>query len=300
MEHSREAAVDTHQLTFDGWTRIGKRILSRYIWCYVICGMYEMSEFNNPDHWNATAEHYEKTAHPFTARYAEAALARVPLTSESRVLDVAAGTGALALLAARTGAQVLATDFSAGMVARIAAANLPNVEARVMDGQALTLDDDSFDAVFSIFGVMMFPDWRKGLAEMARVTRPGGYGVVATWQARGAATFLLLGQIRQKLFPDRENVPMPEAVKALSDPVDFAREMVAAGYRNPQIEQVTYDYALDIAALSEPDNLFGMSPDWTSLTDTEKAAVLVEVHTMGAGRDILPVPSTALIAVAEG
>ena len=258
-----------------------------------------MSEFNNADHWNATAQHYEKTAHPFTARYAEAALARVPLTSKSRVLDVAAGTGALALLAARTGAQVLATDFSPGMVARIAAANLPNVEARVMDGQALAPDDDSFDAVFSIFGVMMFPDWRKGLAEMARVTRPGGHGVVATWQDRGAATFLLLGQIRRTLFPDRETVPMPEAVKALSDPVDFAREMVAAGYRNPRIEQVTYDYALDIAALVEPDTLFGMSPDWTSLNETEKAAVLVEVHAMAAGRDILPIPSTALIGVAE-
>ena len=90
------------------------------------------------------------------------------------MLDVAAGTGALTLAAARTGAHVLATDFSPGMVARIAAANLPNVEASVMDGQALDLADGCFDAVFSIFGVIMFPDWRKGLSEMGRVTRPGG------------------------------------------------------------------------------------------------------------------------------
>jgi len=258
-----------------------------------------MPEFNDPGRWDAAAQRYEKTAHPFTVRYAEAALARVPLTSDSRVLDVAAGTGALALIAARTGAQVLATDFSPGMVARIAAVNLPNVEARVMDGQALTLDDDSFDAVFSIFGVMMFPDWRRGLAEMARVTRPGGHGIVATWQDRGAATFLLLGQIRRRLFPDRENASMPEAVKALSDPADFAREMVAAGYRDPHIEQVTYDYELEIARLNDPDSLFGMSPDWTSLDETEKAAVIVEVHTLAAGRDVLPIPSSALIAVAE-
>jgi len=37
--------------------------------------------------------------------------------------------------------------------------------------QALDLSDPDFDAVFSIFGVFMFPDWRKGLAEMARVTK---------------------------------------------------------------------------------------------------------------------------------
>src|SRR3546814_5917798 len=72
----------------------------------MIRGASRMAEFQNPDHWDTAARHYEKTAHPFTARYAEAALARVTLTSDSRVLDVAAGTGALALLAARPGAPV--------------------------------------------------------------------------------------------------------------------------------------------------------------------------------------------------
>ncbi|MFG1343544.1 class I SAM-dependent methyltransferase [Xanthobacter autotrophicus DSM 431] len=258
-----------------------------------------MVEFESPDHWDTAARHYEQTAHPFTARYAEAALTRVPLGPDSRVLDVGAGTGALALLAARTGAQVLATDFSPGMIARIAAAHVPNVEARVMDGQALSLGDASFDAAFSIFGVIMFPDWRKGLAEMARVTRPGGYGVIATWREQGAATFLLLGQIRRKLFPRREGMTMPEAVKALSDPVDFARELIAAGYRDPKIEHVTFDYELDVGALAEPDSLFGMSPDWTSLGLDEKDAVIAEVRQMAGESAILPIPSTALIAVAR-
>lgn len=258
-----------------------------------------MRAFENPDHWDTAAQHYEKTAHPFTARFAEAALAHVALTPNSRVLDVAAGTGALALAAARTGAQVLATDFSPGMVARIAAARLPNVEARVMDGQALALPHASFDAVFSIFGVIMFPDWRKGLAEMARVTCPGGRGVVATWQDRGAATFLLLGQVRRKLFPERESMSMPEGVKALNDPGNFAHELIAAGYRDPQIEHVTRDYELDVAALADPDTLFGMSPDWTSLEDADQAAVIAEVRQMAGDRLVLPIPSTALIAVAE-
>ncbi len=240
-----------------------------------------MRQFENPAHWDSAAQHYERTAHPFTALYAAAALARVSLTPESRVLDIAAGT-----------------DFSPGMVARIAAAGLRNVETRVMDGQALALPDAGFDAVFSIFGVIMFPHWRKGLAEMARVTRPGGTGVVATWQARGAATFLLLGQIRQKLFPEREGMTMPAGVQALSDPGDFARELVAAGYRDPQIESVTHDYALYIAALADPDTLFGMSPDWTSLTDAEKAAVVAEARRMAGDRPVLPIPSTALVAVA--
>lgn len=258
-----------------------------------------MREFENPDHWDTAAQHYERTAHPFTARYAEVALARVALGSDSRVLDIAAGTGALALAAARTGAQVLATDFSPGMVARIAAAGISNIEAQVMDGQALALPDASFDAVFSIFGVSMFPDWRKGLTEMARVTRPGGTGVVATWQDRGAATFLLLGQVRQRLFPERQGMAMPDGVKALSDPADFARQLITAGFRDPQIEQVTFDYELDVAALAEPATLFGMSPDWTSLNGVEQSSVIDEVRRMAGELAVLPIPSTALIAVAE-
>ncbi len=258
-----------------------------------------MREFEDPAHWDAAARHYEETAHPFTSRYAEAALARVTLGPGCRVLDVAAGTGALALQAARTGARVLATDFSPAMVARIAAAGLPHVEARVMDGQALDLPDAMFEAVFSIFGVIMFPDWRKGLAEMARVTRPGGHGVITTWRERGAATFLLLGDIRRKLFPELGGMEMPEAVKALNNPEDFARELCAAGYRDPQIDSVTHDYELDVSALSEPDTLFGMSPDWTSLTEARKAAVIAEVGRMAAGRPVLRIPSTALLAVAK-
>ncbi|MFN6934302.1 MAG: class I SAM-dependent methyltransferase [Tsuneonella sp.] len=258
-----------------------------------------MREFESRDHWDSAASHYERTARPFTALYAQAALARVDLTPDSRVLDVAAGTGALAIAAARSGAQVLATDFSPGMVACIAAHNLPNVEARVMDGQALTLRDGQFDAVFSIFGVIMFPDWRRGLAEMHRVTRPGGHGVIATWQSRGAATFLLLGEIRQKLFPGRKGMEMPGAVQALSDPGDFENALREAGYRSPRIEEVTRDFQLDVSLLDAPDTLFGMSPDWTSLTGIEKAQVVEEVRERAEGRPILPIPSTALIGVAE-
>lgn len=256
-------------------------------------------EFEQPDRWDVASRHYEATAHPFTSRFAEAALAQVPLSATSDVLDVAAGTGALALAAARTGAQVLATDFSPGMIARLAATAPPNVETRVMDGQALDLPDAGFDAAFSIFGVIMFADWRQGLREMARVTRPGGYGVVATWTERGAATFLLLGQVLRTLFPEHALMAMPEAIGVLSEPGHLEHEMIAAGYQQPQITSVTYDYELQTQALDEPDKLFGTSPDWTGLSSADRAAVVAKIKQMAGHKEILPIPSTALIAVAR-
>lgn len=256
-------------------------------------------KFQSPAHWDETAANYEATAHPFTSQFAEDALARVTLTPEMQVLDVAAGTGALTLAAARSGAYVLATDFSPGMVARIAAAKLPNVDAEVMDGQALDLPDARFDISFSIFGVIMFPDWRKGLAEMARVTKPGGLGVLATWQSEGAATFLLLSQIRRKLFPKLSGkTGLPEGAVALGDPEWLSAAMVDAGFAVPAIERVTHDFLLDVSQLDRPETLFGMSADWVALDAAQQAAVVEEVRLMADGRAVLPIPSTALIAVA--
>jgi len=257
-----------------------------------------MRRMNDPDRWNEMAKHYEETAHTFTAPFAEAALARIEVTPKTRLLDVATGTGALALAAARQGAQVLATDFSPGMVARVTAHDLPNLEGRTMDGQALDLPDASFDAVFSVFGVMMFPDWRKGLAEMARVTRPGGQGVVATWVSEGAATHLLLSQVVRELFPDREwRTGLPEGLTFLGKPETLSAEMITAGFDAPQIETMTSDYLLRMTNL-DPGTQFGLSEDWGALGPDDQKAVIDEVHRRADGRDVLPVPSTALIAVA--
>ena len=104
-------------------------------------------------------------------------LRRAELRPGMRFLDVAAGSGALSIPAARLGAQVLATDQSPVMLELLSARARDeglDIETRVMDGHALELDDDSFDMAGSQFGVMLFPDMPKGISEMARVVKPGG------------------------------------------------------------------------------------------------------------------------------
>ncbi|HEY7967937.1 MAG TPA: bifunctional demethylmenaquinone methyltransferase/2-methoxy-6-polyprenyl-1,4-benzoquinol methylase UbiE [Solirubrobacteraceae bacterium] len=94
----------------------------------------------------------------------------------SRVLDVATGTGDLARELARAvspGGEVVGCDFSQAMLAR-ARAKAPEVHFDWADALALPYAGDSFDAATVAFGVRNFSDLRAGLAEIARVVRPGG------------------------------------------------------------------------------------------------------------------------------
>ena len=106
-------------------------------------------------------------------------MARV--TEGSRVLDVAAGAGDQTLLIAeRVGAKghVLATDIASNILefARENAqrAGLKNVETRVLDGEDLKLPDDTFDAVVSRLGIMVFPHQEKAVAGFRRVLKKDG------------------------------------------------------------------------------------------------------------------------------
>jgi len=98
----------------------------------------------------------------------------------SRVIDVATGTGDLAVALARAVApdgEVVACDFSEKMLAR-ARAKAPALRFEWADALALPYASDSFDAATVGFGVRNFSDLRRGIEEMVRVVRPGGRVVI--------------------------------------------------------------------------------------------------------------------------
>jgi demethylmenaquinone methyltransferase/2-methoxy-6-polyprenyl-1,4-benzoquinol methylase len=98
----------------------------------------------------------------------------------SRVIDVATGTGDLAVALARAVApdgEVVACDFSEKMLAR-ARAKAPALRFEWADALALPYAGDSFDAATVGFGVRNFSDLRRGIEEMVRVVRPGGRVVI--------------------------------------------------------------------------------------------------------------------------
>ena len=130
--------------------------------------------------WDKIAAGYDEFVTPLHINLGEDAL-----RPAMRFLDVAAGSGAVSIPAARLGARVLSVDISPTMVERLKARarkeGLSNLDARVMDGQALELESDTFDMSGSQFGVMLFPDLPRGVSELARVTKPGGRVVIVAF-----------------------------------------------------------------------------------------------------------------------
>ena len=195
--------------------------------------------------WDRIARGYDRTNTPTQMWLGMEGLRRAGVRSGTRFLDVAAGSGALSVPAARLGAQVMATDQSPVMLELLEARAQKEglrIETRVMDGHALQLDDQSFDVAGSQFGVMLFPDMPKAIREMARVVRPGGRVLISAYGDPHQIEFLgfLIGAIRS-VRPDFDGPPVDPAPLEfqLADPERLRKELAAAGLKDVQVETIT-------------------------------------------------------------
>lgn len=200
------------------------------------------------DAWEAIAPAFDQLVTPLNLRYGEMIVDRLGVQPGTRLLDVAAGSGAVSIPAARRGAEVLAVDLAPTMIERLAARaraeGLANLAGRVMDGTALTLGDGSVDVAASLHGVSTFPDLDGGLREMVRVTRGGGTVLVAAFGALAKAEFLgfVVNAIRAAV-PGFAGPPMdpPPLPFQLASPDRFRQALTAAGLSDVVIESVTWD-----------------------------------------------------------
>ncbi|MDX1663878.1 MAG: methyltransferase domain-containing protein [Candidatus Promineifilaceae bacterium] len=198
--------------------------------------------------WDRLAAGYDEFITP-TSNWdvAKEALQRADLRPGMRLLDVASGSGALSIPAARMGADVVAVDLSPAMIdhlrERARREGLSNLEARVMDGHALELEDETFDISASQFGVMLFPDLPRGLDEMVRVTKPGGRLLIVAMGAPPQIEFLtfFLGAM-QSAVPGFDGLPMdpPPLPFQVADRKVLRQRMIEAGLEEIRVEPGTH------------------------------------------------------------
>jgi SAM-dependent methyltransferase len=176
----------------------------------------------------------------------ETAVEAAGIASGQEALDVACGSGNATIPAALTGASVTGLDITPELLeaARENAARA-GVEIDLVEGDAeqLPFEDESFDAVVSVFGCMFAPDHRATAAELARVLRPGGRMAVCAWTPAG--------NIGQFFMTVAKHMPPPP--EGFQPPIlwgteDHARELFDGTGVELEFEEAAVDFVADSAA----------------------------------------------------
>ncbi len=222
-----------------------------------------MSMMGTVTPWDAVARGYSEVMMDLFQGYSDAALERVPLQSSHRIADIGCGPGTLSLAAAGRVANVTAVDFSEEMMAllskSVSAGGIGNIEPHHGDGQELPFDDGSFDAAFSMFGLMFFPDRKKGYAELFRTLKPGGQVCVSSWAALSRSPLLdTTFRAMQKVNPD---IPDPQYDDAsLENPDVLRAELSEAGFGDVVVHEVEHAVEFASAEAFWDDMVKGVAP----------------------------------------
>jgi SAM-dependent methyltransferase len=172
---------------------------------------------------------------------AEAFVAGLGLPAGARVLDVACGTGNLAIPLARMGCVVTGVDIAANLLVQARErAETEGLEVRFDEGdaEALPYADASFDAVVSMFGAMFAPRPEMVAAELARVLRPGGTLAMANWNPEGFSGKMFA--VPSRHLPAPKGVPAP----VLWGDVATVKARLAPGFEPVETEIVPIDFDL--------------------------------------------------------
>jgi SAM-dependent methyltransferase len=201
------------------------------------------------EHWNADeAQHWVKEADRYDAMLrplGELAMERAALAADERVLDVGCGGGQTTIaIAGRVGPDgaVTGIDISEPLVRRAreaaAHAGVSNVEFELGDAQTHPFAADTFDAVFSRFGVMFFADPAAAFANLARALRGDGRIAFVCWREFEAQEWLMVPGAAALAYVPMPDLGQPGApgMFALADADRTRAVLGAAGFTGIEIE----------------------------------------------------------------
>jgi len=173
----------------------------------------------------------------------DAFIAGLEIPAGSRVLDIATGTGNLAVPAARAGCMVTGVDIAPNLLVQArerAAAEGLAIQFDEGDAEALPYADASFDAVVTMFGAMFAPRPEIVAAEMARILKPGGLLAMANWNPAGFTGKMF--KVGSKHAPPPAGVVPP----VLWGDEATVRERLSSGFKDVTTEIVPVDFDMPV------------------------------------------------------
>jgi len=196
--------------------------------------------------WEARSEWMNEV----TGRVNEWIVEKLDLQPGQTVIDLAAGPGDLGFRIAERvgdGGRVISSDFSPEMVdvaRRLGdGLGLTNVEYRVLDAEAMDLDDECVDSVACRWGYMLMADPAAALRETKRVLHRGGPLAFAVWAAPQANPW---AAVPAMTLVQRGHLPAPEpgapGIFAMADPERIRSLVTDAGFDEPELEEIPFEF----------------------------------------------------------
>jgi SAM-dependent methyltransferase len=235
-----------------------------------------------------SAGNYAVTARRYEG-VASALVAACGLGPGQRALDVAAGTGNVALAIAAAGASPEACDLTPALVtagrARCEALGEWEIPWLVADAEELPYAAGRFDAVLSVFGLVFAPRPEVAIAEAFRVTRSGGVVGFTTWTPGSAAT--RFGEVASKYFPPSADPPPPPhrwgdedvcRARLASHAIDVTFERDAVTWSWPSVEAAreeaedSNNFVAAARAVLAPEHYVALLDDLGDLMDSLNTA----------------------------
>jgi ubiquinone/menaquinone biosynthesis C-methylase UbiE len=192
-------------------------------------------------------EVYDRLLVPhFFAVYGQALAKRLAETAPTRILEIAAGTGAVtrAIVAELPpDAQLVVTDLNQPMLDRAASHHTGDgrITWQTADALSLPFEDSGFDAAACGFGVMFFPDKVKGLSETRRVLRPGGRFVFSVWDRLSENDFAAaVTDALAEVFPADPPRFMARVPHSYCDEAQIRADLEAAGFASVTVDRLDH------------------------------------------------------------
>jgi SAM-dependent methyltransferase len=223
----------------------------------------------------------------------EAFITRLALPPTTLVLDIATGTGNLAVPLARSGCVVTGIDIAPNLLeqarARAAQENL-TIAFDEDDAEALPYADASFDAIVTMFGAQFAPRPALVAAECARVLKPGGKLAMANWDPTSFTG--LMFKLGSKHVPPNPDIPPP----VLWGDDTTVRGRLSSGFNSIHTQLIPIDFDLPFAPAGVVDffrKYFGPTQvAFSKLDHAGQAAYAADLEALWSTHNVSPTPAT--------